>query len=64
MPLGIYSPCIQKKEDLGPKPVFFGHRGAPMVGLSIMNMNEYRFVWDMWMRKRNLRNIGASGKEK
>uniref|UniRef100_A0A8B7WFB1 Glycerophosphodiester phosphodiesterase domain-containing protein 4-like n=1 Tax=Castor canadensis TaxID=51338 RepID=A0A8B7WFB1_CASCN len=31
MPLGIYSPCIQKKEDLGPKPVFFGHRGAPML---------------------------------
>ncbi|KAL2806821.1 glycerophosphodiester phosphodiesterase domain-containing protein 4, partial [Daubentonia madagascariensis] len=32
MPLGIYSPCIQEKEDLGPKPAFFGHRGAPMVG--------------------------------
>nr|XP_051706619.1 glycerophosphodiester phosphodiesterase domain-containing protein 4 isoform X3 [Oryctolagus cuniculus] len=32
MPLGIYSPCIQKKEDLGPKPVFFAHRGAPMHG--------------------------------
>uniref|UniRef100_A0A2K6GLL4 Glycerophosphodiester phosphodiesterase domain containing 4 n=1 Tax=Propithecus coquereli TaxID=379532 RepID=A0A2K6GLL4_PROCO len=32
MPLGIYSPCIQKEEDLGPKPVFFGHRGAPMLG--------------------------------
>ncbi|ELW65031.1 Serine/threonine-protein kinase PAK 1 [Tupaia chinensis] len=32
IPLGIYSPCIQEKEDLGPKPVFFGHRGAPMLG--------------------------------
>ncbi|XP_058519609.1 glycerophosphodiester phosphodiesterase domain-containing protein 4 isoform X2 [Ochotona princeps] len=32
MPLGIYSPCIQKKEDLAPKPVFFAHRGAPMHG--------------------------------
>ncbi|XP_045412894.1 glycerophosphodiester phosphodiesterase domain-containing protein 4 [Lemur catta] len=32
MPLGIYSPCIQKEEDLGPKPVLFGHRGAPMLG--------------------------------
>ncbi|KAM6158537.1 glycerophosphodiester phosphodiesterase domain-containing protein 4 [Rhynchocyon petersi] len=31
MPLGIQSPCIQDKEKLGPKPVFFGHRGAPMV---------------------------------
>ncbi|XP_055479238.1 glycerophosphodiester phosphodiesterase domain-containing protein 4 [Psammomys obesus] len=31
MPLGIYSPCILKKENLGPKPVFFGHRGAPMM---------------------------------
>uniref|UniRef100_U3KMX9 GP-PDE domain-containing protein n=1 Tax=Oryctolagus cuniculus TaxID=9986 RepID=U3KMX9_RABIT len=32
MPLGIHSPCIQEKEDLGPKPVFFAHRGAPMHG--------------------------------
>ncbi|XP_021571417.1 glycerophosphodiester phosphodiesterase domain-containing protein 4 [Carlito syrichta] len=32
MPLGIYSPCIQEEEDLGPKPVFIGHRGAPMSG--------------------------------
>ncbi|XP_051005280.1 glycerophosphodiester phosphodiesterase domain-containing protein 4 [Acomys russatus] len=31
MPLGIYSPCVLKKENLGPKPVFFGHRGAPML---------------------------------
>ncbi|XP_047373955.1 glycerophosphodiester phosphodiesterase domain-containing protein 4 [Sciurus carolinensis] len=31
MPLGIYSPCIQEEEELGPKPVFFAHRGAPMV---------------------------------
>uniref|UniRef100_A0A8D2CYD9 Glycerophosphodiester phosphodiesterase domain containing 4 n=1 Tax=Sciurus vulgaris TaxID=55149 RepID=A0A8D2CYD9_SCIVU len=30
MPLGIYSPCIQEEEELGPKPVFFAHRGAPM----------------------------------
>ncbi|XP_027798669.2 glycerophosphodiester phosphodiesterase domain-containing protein 4 [Marmota flaviventris] len=32
MPLGVYSPCIQEKEELGPKPVFFAHRGAPMAG--------------------------------
>nr|XP_008018424.2 glycerophosphodiester phosphodiesterase domain-containing protein 4 [Chlorocebus sabaeus] len=32
MPLGIYSPCIQEKENLGPKPILFGHRGAPMLG--------------------------------
>ncbi|XP_012783758.2 glycerophosphodiester phosphodiesterase domain-containing protein 4-like [Ochotona princeps] len=32
MPLGIQSPCIQEKENLGPKPVFFAHRGAPMHG--------------------------------
>ncbi|XP_062950942.1 glycerophosphodiester phosphodiesterase domain-containing protein 4 [Cynocephalus volans] len=32
MPLGIYSPCIQEKENLGPKPTFIAHRGAPMVG--------------------------------
>ncbi|XP_063549473.1 glycerophosphodiester phosphodiesterase domain-containing protein 4 isoform X2 [Gorilla gorilla gorilla] len=32
MPLGIYSPCIQEKENLGPKPTIFGHRGAPMLG--------------------------------
>nr|XP_048291062.1 glycerophosphodiester phosphodiesterase domain-containing protein 4 isoform X1 [Myodes glareolus] len=31
MPLGVYSPCILKKENLGPKPTFFGHRGAPML---------------------------------
>nr|XP_012803735.1 glycerophosphodiester phosphodiesterase domain-containing protein 4 [Jaculus jaculus] len=31
IPLGIYSPCIQEKKNLGPKPVFFGHRGAPMM---------------------------------
>ncbi|XP_023572450.1 glycerophosphodiester phosphodiesterase domain-containing protein 4 isoform X2 [Octodon degus] len=32
MPLGIYSPCIQEKTELGPKPVFFAHRGSPMAG--------------------------------
>lgn len=47
MPLGIYSPCIQKKEDLAPKPVFFAHRGAPMVGLNMINIYEYRHVWNM-----------------
>ncbi|XP_031243297.1 glycerophosphodiester phosphodiesterase domain-containing protein 4 isoform X2 [Mastomys coucha] len=31
MPLGIYSPCVLKKENLGPKPTLFGHRGAPML---------------------------------
>ncbi|XP_057605810.1 glycerophosphodiester phosphodiesterase domain-containing protein 4-like [Hippopotamus amphibius kiboko] len=32
VPLGTYSPCIQEKDNLGPKPKFFGHRGAPMLG--------------------------------
>uniref|UniRef100_A0A452QNQ5 Glycerophosphodiester phosphodiesterase domain containing 4 n=1 Tax=Ursus americanus TaxID=9643 RepID=A0A452QNQ5_URSAM len=32
MPLGIHSPCIQEEGKLGPKPDFFGHRGAPMLG--------------------------------
>ncbi|XP_072825242.1 glycerophosphodiester phosphodiesterase domain-containing protein 4-like isoform X2 [Vicugna pacos] len=32
MPFGNYSPCIQEKDKLGPKPSFFGHRGAPMLG--------------------------------
>ncbi|EPY74662.1 hypothetical protein CB1_001914001 [Camelus ferus] len=38
MPFGNYSPCIQEKDKLGPKPSFFGHRGAPMVGLSMMDV--------------------------
>ncbi|XP_019665316.2 glycerophosphodiester phosphodiesterase domain-containing protein 4 [Ailuropoda melanoleuca] len=32
LPLGIHSPCIQEEGKLGPKPDFFGHRGAPMLG--------------------------------
>uniref|UniRef100_A0A8C0SMT1 GP-PDE domain-containing protein n=1 Tax=Canis lupus familiaris TaxID=9615 RepID=A0A8C0SMT1_CANLF len=32
VPLGIHSPCIQEEGKLGPKPDFFGHRGAPMLG--------------------------------
>ncbi|XP_037378917.1 glycerophosphodiester phosphodiesterase domain-containing protein 4 isoform X2 [Talpa occidentalis] len=32
IPIGKYSPCIQEKDKLGPKPDFFGHRGAPMLG--------------------------------
>ncbi|XP_019305459.2 glycerophosphodiester phosphodiesterase domain-containing protein 4 isoform X4 [Panthera pardus] len=32
VPLGIHSPCIQEEDKLGPKPDFFGHRGAPMLG--------------------------------
>ncbi|XP_048216498.1 glycerophosphodiester phosphodiesterase domain-containing protein 4 [Perognathus longimembris pacificus] len=31
LPLGVYSPCILKKEDLAPRPLFVAHRGAPMV---------------------------------
>ncbi|KAB0377131.1 hypothetical protein FD755_011575 [Muntiacus reevesi] len=31
VPLGIYSPCVQEKDKLGPKPYFFGHRGAGMI---------------------------------
>lgn len=50
MPLGIYSPCILKKENLGPKPTFFGHRGAPMVGLSKVSMGRCR-CWGHGMEK-------------
>uniref|UniRef100_A0A8D1ZTW8 GP-PDE domain-containing protein n=1 Tax=Sus scrofa TaxID=9823 RepID=A0A8D1ZTW8_PIG len=32
VPWGNHSPCIQEKDKLGPKPSFFGHRGAPMLG--------------------------------
>uniref|UniRef100_A0A673TSK6 Glycerophosphodiester phosphodiesterase domain containing 4 n=2 Tax=Suricata suricatta TaxID=37032 RepID=A0A673TSK6_SURSU len=32
VPWGILSPCIQEEDKLGPKPDFFGHRGAPMLG--------------------------------
>ncbi|KAM8812659.1 glycerophosphodiester phosphodiesterase domain-containing protein 4 [Rhynchonycteris naso] len=32
MPFGMYSPCLQKKDELGPKPGIFGRRGAPMLG--------------------------------
>ncbi|XP_053526759.1 glycerophosphodiester phosphodiesterase domain-containing protein 4 isoform X2 [Artibeus jamaicensis] len=32
VPLGIYSPCLQEKDELGPKPGLIGHRGAPMLG--------------------------------
>ncbi|XP_044799894.2 glycerophosphodiester phosphodiesterase domain-containing protein 4-like [Bubalus bubalis] len=32
VPFGIYSACVQEKDKLGPKPNFFGHRGAPMLG--------------------------------
>ncbi|ELR55530.1 hypothetical protein M91_03808, partial [Bos mutus] len=38
VPFGIYSACVQDKDKLGPKPNFFGHRGAPMVGLSMMDV--------------------------
>lgn len=41
LPLGFHSPCIQEKDKLGPKPNIFGHRGAPMVGLSMMVIGEY-----------------------
>uniref|UniRef100_A0A8C2RHZ2 GP-PDE domain-containing protein n=1 Tax=Capra hircus TaxID=9925 RepID=A0A8C2RHZ2_CAPHI len=32
LPLGNFSPCVQEKNKLAPKPDFFGHRGAPMLG--------------------------------
>ncbi|XP_066105751.1 glycerophosphodiester phosphodiesterase domain-containing protein 4 [Saccopteryx bilineata] len=32
MPFGMYSPCLMEKDKLAPKPVIFGHRGAPMLG--------------------------------
>lgn len=62
--MGIYSPCVLKKKDLGPKPAFFGHRGAPMVGLSMMSMDECRYVRGMWNRAGNLRNIRDTGEER
>ncbi|XP_075054646.1 glycerophosphodiester phosphodiesterase domain-containing protein 5 isoform X2 [Mixophyes fleayi] len=31
VPLTISSPCIMQKDDLGPKPLIIGHRGAPML---------------------------------
>ncbi|XP_036599819.1 glycerophosphodiester phosphodiesterase domain-containing protein 4, partial [Trichosurus vulpecula] len=31
IPLGIRSPCLRQNKTLGPKPTFFGHRGAPML---------------------------------
>ena len=45
VPFGTYSPCVQEKDKLAPKPDFFGHRGAPMVGLSLMDVGEYRCAW-------------------
>ncbi|XP_061005082.1 glycerophosphodiester phosphodiesterase domain-containing protein 4 [Dama dama] len=32
VPFGTYSPCVQEKDKLAPKPTFFGHRGAAMLG--------------------------------
>ncbi|XP_070313362.1 glycerophosphodiester phosphodiesterase domain-containing protein 4-like isoform X2 [Odocoileus virginianus] len=32
LPLGNFSPCVQEKDKLAPKPDLFGHRGAPMLG--------------------------------
>ncbi|XP_070329058.1 glycerophosphodiester phosphodiesterase domain-containing protein 4 isoform X1 [Odocoileus virginianus] len=32
VPFGTYSPCVQEKDKLAPKPNFFGHRGAAMLG--------------------------------
>ncbi|XP_059739221.1 glycerophosphodiester phosphodiesterase domain-containing protein 4 isoform X6 [Bos taurus] len=32
LPLGNFSACVQEKNKLAPKPYFFGHRGAPMLG--------------------------------
>ncbi|KAM7087370.1 glycerophosphodiester phosphodiesterase domain-containing protein 4-like [Molossus nigricans] len=31
VPWGYYSPCLVEKNNLGPKPDLFGHRGAPML---------------------------------
>ncbi|XP_016051880.1 PREDICTED: glycerophosphodiester phosphodiesterase domain-containing protein 4 [Miniopterus natalensis] len=31
VPWGFYSPCLQERHKLGPKPDLFGHRGAPML---------------------------------
>ena len=41
VPFGTYSPCLQEKEKLAPKPTFFGHRGAPMVSLSLMEVGVH-----------------------
>lgn len=45
MPWGFYSPCVENENKLGPKPGLIGHRGAPMVGLSMMNVGEYQCAW-------------------
>lgn len=64
VPLGTYSPCIQEKDKLRPKPDFFGHRGAPMVGLSVMDVGEYKCVSGVRMRLGDLRTRGTLGNEK
>jgi len=55
VPFGTYSPCVQEKDKLAPKPDFFGHRGAPMVGLSMMDVGEYRCAW-VWVRQWHIRS--------
>ena len=64
VPLGIYSPCLQEKDELGPKPGLFGHRGAPMVGVSLMGVSEHLCAWALWARGGDLRISAISGEEK
>ncbi|KAB0350915.1 hypothetical protein FD754_015772 [Muntiacus muntjak] len=40
VPFGTYSPCVQEKDKLAPKPTFFGHRGAAMVGPRMMDVGD------------------------
>ena len=55
VPFGTYSPCVQENDKLAPKPDFFGHRGAPMVGLSMTDVGKYRCAW-VRMRQWHIRS--------
>lgn len=47
--------CVQEKDKLAPKPDFFGHRGAPMVGLSMTDVGGHRCAW-VRMRQWHIRS--------
>nr|XP_055030333.1 glycerophosphodiester phosphodiesterase domain-containing protein 5 isoform X2 [Misgurnus anguillicaudatus] len=44
VPLGMYSPCIKDKGTLGPAPILFGHRGAPMLAPENTQLSFQRAV--------------------
>lgn len=49
---------------MGPKPGLFGHRGAPMVGVSLVFVGEFLCAWALWTGGGDLRISGISGEEK